>query len=374
MHKQEQLTYSGTNLYLAIEVSNNKWQLAFGDGKQNREHTIPARHTEALLVEIKRTKEKFGLSASAPVYSCYEAGRDGFWLHRFLVSQGVRNFVVDPASIELSRRQKRVKTDAVDARKLRQMLIRYWVLGEQKIWSVLHVPTEEQEEARRLHREEERLKKEYRQHVARIRSLLALHGVRVRSVKEDVDKLRDWKGEQLGEQTRGELKREQERLALVERQLEELRQARKAALKHPQSKAQRQAAQLAEVRGVGEGTAWDLAHEFFGWREFENRRQVGAAAGLTGCPYSSGESAVEQGISKAGNKRVRVWMIELGWRWLKWQPQSALSRWFFERFWFGGKRLRRIGIVALGRKLLIALWKYLQTGQLPEGAVLVKAR
>ena len=369
-HQQAQSTHShsDTNVYMAIEVSNKKWRLAFSDGSHEREVTILARQPELLIRQIQRAKEKFNLPADTPVYSCYEAGRDGFWIHRMLVSKGVNNIVVDPASIEVSRRMRRTKTDRLDAGKLRQMLIRHWAHGEKKIWSVLHVPNEEQEAARRSHREAERLKKEKRQHMTRIKALLALHGLTPRTAKVDPQKMRDWKGEELRASWSEEIKREQERLAMVEEQLAVLEKVRGDALKDPRTKEQRQAAQLAKLKGLGQETAWNLSYEFFGWRDFKNRRQVGSAAGMTGCPYSSGDSNREQGISKAGNKRVRVWMTELGWRWLKWQPRSVLSKWFEARFGASGKRQRRVGIVALGRKLLVELWKYLETGQAPEGA------
>lgn len=370
-HQQAQSTHSGPNVYMAIEVSNKKWRLAFGDGSHEREVTIPARQPELLMRQIQRAKEKFKLPADTPVYSCYEAGRDGFWIHRMLVSRGVKNIVVDPASIEVPRRMRRAKTDRLDASKLRQMLIRHFAHGEKKIWSVLHVPSEEQEAARRLHREAERLKKEKRQHMTRIKALLALHGLAPRTAKADTQKMRDWKDEELHESWREEIKREQERLAMVEEQIAVLEKVRGDALKEPRTKEQCQAARLAKLKGLGQETAWNLAYEFFGWRNFDNRRQVGAAAGLTGCPYSSGDSNREQGISKAGSKRVRVWVTELGWRWLKWQPRSVLSMWFDARFGAAGKRQRRVGIVALGRKLLVELWKYLETGQTPEGAFVV---
>ena len=361
------IAHSGSGVYLAIECGNKDWKLAFGDGSQRREVTIPARNELRLKREIERAKERFGKPADAPVYSCYEAGRDGFWIHRLLKKLGVENVVVDPASIEVKRRGKRVKTDRLDARKLLAMLIRYWVYGERKTWSVVRVPEEEQEAARRPHRERERLVKERTGHRCRIRSLLALHGIVVKRIPASGNELKDWQGEALPGTLVEELNRELERLRLVDAQLKKLAQDQKSQPQTCPSRGVEQARKLGKVKGVGAQTGWELAHEFF-WRDFKNRRQVGAASGLVGCPYDSGDSRTEQGISKAGNARVRVMMTELAWRWLRFQPGSALSRWYMERFGHGSGRMRRIGIVALARKLLVALWKYLESDLAPEGA------
>jgi transposase len=354
---------------MAIECGNKDWKLALSDGKQRREVTIVARDQKGLRKQVDRTLERFGLAADTPVYSCYEAGRDGFWIHRMLSKMGIENVVVDPASIEVKRRGKRVKTDRLDARKLLEMLMRYWVYGERKTWSVVRVPAEEQEAARRPHREEERLKKERVAHRCRIRSLLALHGLAPKRLPEEPEALRDWDGKGLPETTLRELGRELERLAMVNRQIGELQRQRWARMEEGARQSERKASKLAKVRGVGDQTSWNLVHEFF-WRSFRNRREVGAASGLVGCPYNSGDEAREQGISKAGNARVRLMMVELAWRWLRFQPRSALSLWYEERFGGGTGRMRRIGIVALARKLLVALWKYVEHDEVPVGATL----
>lgn len=364
-----QSTHSGTSVYMALENGNKEWKLAFSDGRHEREVTMPARNQERVWKEIAATKVKFGVSAGTPVYSCYEAGRDGFWIHRMLIRGGVQNIVVDPASIETNRRARRVKTDRLDARKLRSMLIRYWMGGERKHWSVLHVPTEAEEAAKRPHREAARLKKERVQHLVRMRSLLILQGINPRSVRVAPERWKDWKGEALPGEVVAELRREQERLKAVDLQLKGLEQARRQAIKVPQTRAQRVALKMQRIKAVGAETAWNLGHEFFGPRDFKNRREVGSAAGLTGCPYASGDSQREQGISKAGNARVRTWLIELSWRWLWMQPNSELSKWYQRRFGGGGWRQHRIGIVALARRLLIALWRYVEWDLLPEGAV-----
>ena len=364
-----QSTHSGTSVHMALENGNKEWKLAFGDGRHEREVTIPARDQTRLWKEIAATKTKFGLPADTPTFSCYEAGRDGFWIHRMLLQGGVQNIVVDPASIETNRRVRRVKTDRLDARKLRSMLIRHWVGGERKHWRVLHVPTAEEEAARRPHREAERLKNERLQHLVRIRSLLVLHGINPRTVRIAPELWKDWKGDELPKEVVAELSREQERLKAVDQQLKGLEQERRQKVKTPQTRAQQMAVKLQRIKAVGAETAWNLSHEFFGPRDFKNRREVGSAAGLTGCPYASVDSQREQGISKAGNARVRTWLIELSWRWLWMQPNSELSKWYQRRFGSGGKRQHRIGIVALARRLLIAMWRYLEWDILLEGAV-----
>jgi transposase len=360
--------HNESGVYLAIECGRKEWKLALGDGKVERQVTIQAGDVKGLARQLTRAKERFGLRADAPVHSCYEAGRDGFWIHRMLMGLGVINVVVDPASIEVQRRGKRVKTDRLDARKLLTMLRRYWVYGERKTWRVLHVPDAEQEDARRPSRERERLTKERTGHRARIRSLLALHGRHDGKLPASADEARDWKGAALPAGVAAELDRELERLRMVEDQIRRIDGERKVA---GESRPTGQAKKLAKVRGVGDQTGWMLAREFF-WRSFRNRREVGAASGLVGCPYDSGDSRVEQGISKAGNARVRAAMTELAWRWLMFQPQSELARWYQRRFGAGSGRMRRIGIVALARKLLVALWKYLEFDEVPAEAI-VKA-
>jgi transposase len=378
-----QNTHSERSLYLALELGNQGWRLAFCDGTDHRQVNVPARDTHRFWREVEKAKAKFGLPPEAPVYSCYEAGRDGFWIHRMLEAGGVDNVVVDPASIEVNRRAKRVKTDRLDAAKLVGMLMRYRMNGETRLWSVIRVPTEVMEDQRRLHRNLSRLKKERGGHQARIRSLLCLQGITIGRIPNSWSLLRDWAGNALPPSLVQELTQESARIRLLNEQIAELLVQRRAQLRQaaakaatpeeaPEGQAKAWARCLAQVKAVGEQTAWDLSHEFFGWRNFKNRREVGAAAGLVGSPYMSGQMRHEQGITKAGNPRVRHAMIELAWRWLRYQPQSALSRWYEERFGAGTGRMRRVGIVALARKLLIALWRYGSHGVVPAGA-LVKA-
>jgi transposase len=236
------------------------------------------------------------------------------------------------------------------------------------VWSVVTVPSEQAEDERRVHRERERLVKERTQHQARIRALFATHGLRPKLVtKAALECVRD--DRVLPEHLRRELQRELERLELLNRQIKvvELEFKHMASGDTPAAKATKQ---LARVKAVGMVGAQVLAYEFFGWRRFNNGRQVGALAGLTGTPHRSGDIDHEQGISKAGNRRIRAVITELAWTWLRYQPNSSLSRWYEARFGGGNSRTRRIGIVALARKLLIALWHFAQHGVVPEGAVL----
>ena len=304
------------------------------------------------------------------MHSCYEAGRDGWWLHRWLIEHGVDSIVVDAASIEVNRRARRAKTDRLDGDKLLAMLLRHHA-GE-RVWSVLHEPTPEDEDARRTHRELARLMHERTAHTNRISSLLVLHNLRPRLVIGGRDWAGWWQahGTQVPQQLRAELERESTRLALVKQQIKALEAARHEALEDGK---QPLVAQLAQLRAIGTKGAWVLVKELFGWRRFANRRELAGCLGLAPTPYDSGGSQVEQGISKAGNKRARALLVELSWGWLRLQPDSELTQWFNRRFAAGGKRMRRIGIVALARRLAIALWRYLQHGEIPAGATLKPA-
>lgn len=373
---KEQNPHNESRLYTALELSNQEWKACFSDGRKERMVNIPARDRDRLRLEVKKAKERFDLKADSPVFSCYEAGRDGFWIHRMLEADGITNRVVDSSSIETNRRSRRVKTDRVDAQKLLRMLLRYWLNGERTLWSVVRVPSEADESQRRIHRNEDRIKKERRQHLTRIRSLLALYGLNPVKLPECWSKVKGWNGERLPDEVVLEL--EQARIDLCDEQISRMEALRKERVKaasakaapadQPPASAAEWARALSRVISVGDQTAWILSSEFFAWRDFKNRRQVGSASGLTGSPYSSGDSERDQGISKAGNARIRHVMIEMAWRWLHYQPKSALSIWFNTRFATGTRRMRRVGIVALARKLLIALWKYGAFGELPEGA------
>jgi transposase len=365
-------------LYLAFELGWTTWKLAFtiGAGQPPRLRTIPARSLETLLREIKNAKQRFELPEDAPVISCYEAGRDGFWLHRFLAHQRIENLVVDSASIEVKRRKRRPKSDRLDAIKLVSMLIR-WHQGEKRVWAVVHVPTADDEDRRHLHRELIRLKAERTKHNNRIKGLLAGLGLSVVSdglFPERLLKLRQWDGQEVPPGLRRSLLREFERRQLVGRQIGVLEAQRRELLRHGTDPQVEQVRRLLRLKAIGPNTAWLLVHEVFSWRQIRNRRELGSLAGLTPSPYESGQSRREQGISKAGNRRVRWMMVELAWLWLRYQPSSELSPWFRRRFGRENHRVRKLGIVALARKLLVALWKYLQTGEIPAGAELKLAQ
>ena len=364
-------TATNESLFMAMELSNKNWKLAFSNGEKLRYVNVIAGDQKGLRLSIERSKEKLGLPAEAPVWACYEAGRDGFWIHRCLTGMGVQNVVVDPASIEVNRRKRHLKTDRLDAEKLVRMLMRYVLHNEKTVWRVVVIPTEQQEDERRVHREGERLKLERGGHLNRIRALLVLHGVRPRKIaRTDNSTARDWQGKPLSAALREEIQREQARLEFVDQQIKALEAEQRKHLKAPTNAAEQKAAKLLKVKGVGTVSAWVLAKEVFGWRTFKNRREVGSMAGLTGTAYASGNTTVEQGISKAGNKRVRYTMIELAWMWTWHQPDSELTKWYQHRFGSGGKRQHRIGIVALARKLLVALWKYVEFDELPAGATI----
>jgi transposase len=364
-------------LFVSFELGESSWKLAFttGMGQRPRERTISARDRVAVRRDIERAKQRFGLSADAPVKSCYEAGREGFWLHRWLVSEGIDNSVVDASSIEVNRRLRRAKTDRMDATRLLLLLVRFFG-GERSVWSVVRVPSAAEEDRRHLHRELLTAKRDRTRVANRIQGMLANHGLRVdwrRSLASQFDALRLWDGSPLPAGLRERLTREEERLALLSGQIDALESTRRERIRAGNDTATLQVQQLLALQGIGSNSAWLYVMEFFAWRRFRNRREVGALAGLTPTPYQSGESNREQGIAKAGNRHVRAMAIEIAWGWLRFQPDSSLTRWYQERFGHGSSRLRRIGIVALARKLLIALWQYLETGVVPEGAALKPA-
>jgi transposase len=360
-------------LYMAMELSHKKWKLGFSNGEKLRVKTIEAGDWVALMSEIAQAKTHLHCASDCKVVCCYEAGRDGFWIHRALIEAGIDNEVVDSASIEVSRRKKQLKTDRVDVVALMRLLMRYHS-GEKDALHTIRVPSVEAEDQRRLNRERDRLLKERGAHSARIKSLLIGHGIRLEKIRELPGLLPNAKasvvGYDLPEDLKAELAREYQRYELVDQQVKELEGLQVERAEAQDIPAMHSIHQLMSLKGVGWQSSWILIMEFFAWRAFANAKQLGACAGLTPTAYDSGDSQREQGISKAGNKRIRKLMIELSWLWLRYQPNSELSKWFEQRFGGGGKRMRRIGIVALARKLLIALWRYLEYGVIPEGAQL----
>lgn len=363
-------------LYMALELSASTWLISFSDGgaRSPRRKRLDAGDLAGLEGELGRAKLKFGLSPDAPTVSCYEAGRDGFWIHRALSERGVTNHVVESASIEVPRHARRAKTDSLDVAALLRLLIRF-DRGDHNVWRTVCVPTEADEDARRLHRERERLKKEVTQLRNRIFGLLATEGLKI-----EPDELKAFLGQPmcsrdgrpLGQGLLQELSRMEARLELLRQQQQTLEKEQHKALRNGQAEDERmkKVARLMCLCGIGIQGAWILVMEFFGWRKFRNRREVGALAGLTGTPFNSGASVRDQGISKAGNKRVRRLMVELAWLWVRHQPNSSLTKWFLDRWGNHGVRSKKGGIVALARKLLIALWNFLERGSLPPGTTL----
>ena len=367
LHEQD--TSARRDLYMSFEMGEREWKLTFGDGRcALKRHVVSAGDKQAALQRIEAVRAKLGMNSDIQVHSCYEAGRDGWWLHRWLLEQGIDNIVVDSASIEVNRRARRAKSDRIDGDKLQSMLVRYHG-GESRVWSVVRAPSPQQEDERWLDRELQNLKKERSQHSNRISSFLVLNDLRVRAKIGCRNWQRWWTDhrDRLLPRLREMIERECERLQLVDQQIGALaRQQLREVREGKQPKIE----QLTKLRGIGPASAWPIVKEIFEWRQLANRHQVGACLGMVPTPYDSGNSHVEQGMSKTGNKRVRSVFVELAWFWLRLQPQSAMTQWFHRRFAHGSKRMRRIGIVALARKLAIALWRFLEQGVIPEGAVL----
>lgn len=366
-------TGSGAVLYMALELSARRWQLAFGLGlaTPSRRRTIAAGDEAGLRAEIGAACERFGLPSTTVVRSCYEAGRDGFWVHRLLERVGVGNVVVDSSSIEVSRRRRRAKTDRLDAEALLRRLIRSW-LGERDQWKVVHVPSVEVEDTRHAERSLAMLTAERTRYRNRLHGLLATQGVRVRLTPQfaaQVATVRTPAGQPLPPGVVARLQVIWRLLQVIDAERRDARQVQALEARAAATPAAVRTQRLRQLRGLQVGTAAVLAKEVFA-RDVRNRRQVGALSGLVPVPYQSGEAAHDQGISRAGLKAVRRMLVEVAWGWVRWQPDSALTRWYRTRFAAGGARLRRIGIVALARKLLIALWRYSEQGIVPAGAVL----
>ncbi len=361
-------------LLLAFELGQRTWKLGFtvGMGQRPRIRQIPAGAVSALVTEIERAKKRLGLSADAPVTSCYEAGRDGFWLHRYLLAQGITNYVVDSSSIEVNRRARRAKTDRLDLAGLLSLLARY-VLGDRRAWRVVRVPTVAEEDARHLPRTLEALTQDRTRLMNRLKSLLTTQGVSLPIDARFLQRLEAahlWDGTPLPPGLQERLMRTWTQLQAVDGHIRDLKALRLTRLEQLTPATSHALAQLLTMRAIGPIGASVLATEIFGWRRIRNGRELGALVGLVPAPYQSGETAYDQGITRAGNAHVRRVIVQLAWGWIRHQPDSALTQWYQQRFGAGGKRLRKIGIVALARKLLIALWRYLETGVVPAGAQL----
>lgn len=368
-----------TALDVSLELAGKAWKVAATDGQRRHPAVLVVdgdprwARLQALLRRLRELQARWKLPRACPVHVIYEAGQDGFWIARALEAEGIQVIVVDAASVPVARHARRAKTDRLDALKLLEAL-RGWLRGERGELRVLHRPSEQAEARRLLARERGLLQKEVGQHRDRARKLLLLHGC-----TEEVDagladrlmagKVRCADGGRLPEELWSWLMRELERMELARQQLGSLE---KTLLQQLPEAVQRCVAQLAQLRGLGWVGAMRLVLELF-WRDFANRRQVGACVGLVPQPYDSGNSHVDQGISKQGNRRVRSLLIEIAWFWVRYQKGSELAQWFAKRTANGNKRSKRVAIVAVARRLAIALWRYLRDGVIPAGAKLKAA-
>jgi transposase len=362
---------SDPTLYVAFELSAKQWKLAMtsGFGVEPWLRTIASGDLGAVARAVAQGRARFKLPAQARVVSCYEAGRDGFWIHRALLQMGLANCVVDSASIEVNRRARRAKTDRIDALKLVRMLVRRCA-GEHDVWREVRVPAMADEAARHVSRERTALIQEQTRLVNQMRSWVTTYGCALPRRRSDAwwTTLQDWAGAPLPKPVQARLLRAEARLALLAEQIAALNEQQTAAVAAaaPDSAL----ARLVRVKGVATTSASILVDEGLVWRQFRNRRQIGGLLGFAPTPFQSGEVAHEQGISRAGNDRLQAIGIELAWSWVRWQPFSTLTQWYRERFGGAGKRARKIGIVAVARKLLIALWRYATAGIVPAGALL----
>ena len=365
---------------LAIELSKKSWIVAVNTPLSDKisRYTLKPCDGKGLLdlCEWIRTRVARETTKRVEIVSCYEAGYDGFWLHRLLEARGVRNYVTDPASLQVDRRARRAKTDRVDVERLLRSLMAY-LRGEPKVWSVVRVPSVAEEDGRRLHRERGRLINERIQHVNRIKGLLAIHGVYdYQPLRHDrmqqLERLRTADGQTLPPRLKAEILRELQRLELVVtmiRTIEAERDAIATATTETEHRGAKKIQDLVRIKSIGPEFATTLVGEVF-YRSFDNRKQLAGYVGLTPAHFQSGSMCHDQGISKSGNAKARTVMVELAWLWLRHQPASPLSVWFHERVGKLKGRIRRITIVAVARRLLIALWRYLETGLVPEGAAL----
>jgi transposase len=361
-------------VFVALELSKSRWLVGIHSPVADKVscHSVVGGDTGALLALIGRYRRQAEEHLKRPVrvLSCYEAGHDGFWLHRLLQASGIANHVMDPASLPVDRRARRVKTDRIDLGALLRALMA-WQRGEQQVCRMVRVPSLEEEDRRRQTRERERLIRERTQHINRIKGLLMTQGIRDfeparRNWHERLAVLRTGDGQDLPPVLKAEVERECKRLWLVIEMIRKVESERKASAA---GDGTGKVARLVRLAGLGEVSAHVLVNEVF-HRDFANRRQVGAYFGLVSSPYNSGTIVREQGISRAGNRRARYTAVELAWLWLRYQPTSRLARWFHERVGEARGRIRRIMIVALARKLMVTLWRYLETGTVPEGATI----
>jgi transposase len=368
-------TSNEQTIYAALELSKNSWLLAIQVPGRDRPslHPIKGGDAEGLMTRLNAARDRVAkVTGQTPkVTLCYEAGYDGFWLARFLEQRGIECLVMEPASLRVTRRARRVKTDRIDVESILHTLIA-WCRGERHVCSMVVIPSVAEEDLRRSHRERDRLVRERTAHINRIKGLLFGQGIRGINVKRHYKTLTPAElvtgdGRPLPERLGRELTREIERLAQVQAQIVEIERERDTA-PTPCVATERKRHQLLRLKGLGPALSSTLTREVY-YRRFANRRQVASYIGIAPSAYDSGDGHRSQGISKAGNRLARVAMVEAAWLWLRHQPDSALSLWFHERTQGQKGRIRRVMIVALARKLAIALWRYLETGLIPEGAI-----
>lgn len=362
-------------IIIAIELSRSTWLVAarLPGVEKPRLHKIDAGDTAALLSHLSslqnRALARTGVGPT--LHCCFEAGRDGFWLHRFLTLHGIANHVLEPTSILVNRRARRAKTDRLDAEGMLRVLAAF-LHGDRQVCSMVRVPTPDEEDAKRIHREREHLVQEKLRIENRIQALLFTQGIHkrpsLRSWERDLAAVRTGDGRELPCHLRAELDRLRRRLAITLDLIREVETERdRAADANPADETCRKIGDLCRIRGIGANFAAVLAREVF-YRSFDNRRQLASYVGITPMPYQSGGMDRDRRISRAGNPRARTTMIQLAWLWLRYQPDSDLAKWFRDRVGMQTGRPRRIAIVAMARKLLIALWRYAEHGVVPAGA------
>ena len=363
-------------IFVSLELSRTSWlltSLSPGDGERMSKHALRSGDVAGLRARFSQLKERVQIRTGQafPVIVIQEAGLDGFWIHRLLQGEGIESHVVDPASIATSRRRRRAKTDKIDGQALVRALLAY-KRGEPRVCAMVRAPTPQEEDRRRICRERKTLTAERVKHVNRIKGLLFAQGITdyeplPRNRRERLEELRTGDGRPLPPHLKAQIGRELDRLELALQQIKSVETERDAVLSPSDEGTPAPGAMLKRLKGIGPEFAGVLWSEGL-FRSFSNRRQVAAYAGLAPTPWQSGSVTHEQGVSKAGNPRLRTTMIQLAWLWVRHQPHSILTQWFHQRAQLNGGRIRKVLIVALARKLLIAFWKYVTAGIVPEGA------
>ena len=375
-------------IFVSLELSQKTWlitSLSPGNGEKMSKHSVTAGDVAGLKARFAQLQRRAAARTgkSFPIIVIQEAGLDGFWVHRVLQQDGIESHVVDPASIAVPRRRRRAKTDKIDGEAMLRVLLAY-KRGEPRVCSMVVAPSPEEEDRRRLCRERETLTTERVRHINRIKGLLFAQGIAdykplARNRRKRLDELRTGDGRPLPQYVKAQISRELDRLELVLEQIKVVEKERDRVLLSPAPVAANTGEAACDKPGVAMLTAWrgigvDGATKLWSEglsRDFSNRRQVAAYAGLAPTPWQSGGSAHEQGVSKAGNPRLRTTMVQIAWLWLQHQPQSALAQWYFKHVGVGAtKAQKKVAITALARKLLVAFWKYVTFGDLLEGAIM----